>query len=432
MLSAYRQVQAGGGGEVKGISWRSQLAGILSRDVGGRCGFAWVAGAVALVTAAKLFVSWCAIGTNDAVYWMDFAEVIQKAGSVRIYALLGHYNHPPLISWLLAGLNVVEARTGWPFPFLIRLLPILADAASVFVIWHLLQRRRPSYALALTLICCFNPVSFLISAYHGNTDPVFIFLVLLAVLLAGSRRTFWAGLTLGLSLCVKIVPVMFVPVFWFWLQDRRERAVFSGAALVFPLIVFAPALILSPGPFFHNVFQYSGLKGIWGIGHLFLEAFAATGLLQRAPHVAANVLVWLVWVTLSLFTLATILFSWRVVGRRRVDLVEGLFFVTALFLILTPGFGVQYLSWLAYFAVLSAPVLGTAWVFLAGTFLLRVYAFWGGLAPPYYANSYLAGQWRGFDRLLDLTLWALLFILLSFFSRRRRLLQAAVRPRAHP
>ena len=402
------------------VSWRSRLEGALSRDLGSGSGIAWVAMAVGCVTAAKLLVSWCVIGTNDAIYWMDFADVIQRAGSVRVYAILGHYNHPPLMSWLLVGLNVVKAGTGWPYPFLVRLAPIFADAGSIFILWSLLQRRRHPHALALTLVCCFNPLSFLISAYHGNTDPVFIFFILLAVLLAESRRTFWSGLVFGLSCCVKIVPVIFLPVFWFWLRGRRERTVFSGAALVFPLVVFVPTLVLAHGPFLHNVFEYSGIKGIWGIGHLYLEIMAALGLLQRMPQLADIFFLHLVPVALFFFFSATLVFSWTVMGRRRADLIDGLFFVTVLFLILTPGFGVQYLSWPAYFAILTLPALGTAWVLLAGAFLFRVYAYWGGFVPPYYADSHKMGQWTGWDRVFDLVLWALLIVLMSAFLKKRR------------
>jgi len=384
----------------------------------GQSGILWVVLAVGCVTCLKLFVSWVVIGTSDAIYWTHFADVISRAGSIGIYDLVPYYNHPPLISWGLAGLNAVDAATGWPFPFLVRLAPIFADAGSIFVIWALLQRRRHPHALALTLVCCLNPVSFLVSAYHGNTDPVLIFLVLLAVFLGESRRSFWAGLVLGLSLCIKIVPLIFLLPFWFWLRDRRERAVFSGAVFILPLVVFIPVLFLAPGPFFANVFKYSGLRGIWGFGHLFLEVFDAMGRLQGAYHTADLVLARLLSVTLPLFLISTTLFSWKVLARRRMDLIEGLFVVTALFLILTPGFGVQYLFWIVYFAVLSVPALGTAWIWLAGAFLLKVYEFWGGLGPPYFADSDLVGAWRGADRLFDLGLWVLLFVLLSVFFKK--------------
>ncbi len=402
-------------------SWRT---GLMSREMDSRLGC--VAAAVGLVTTVKLFVSWCVIGTNDAILWMDFADMIREVGFIQIYANMIYYNHPPLMSWLLAGLNAAEAATGWPYPFLVRLAPIFADAGSIFIIWALLQRRRHPHALALTLICCFNPVSFLISAYHGNTDPVFIFFILSAVLLAESRRTFWAGLAFGLSCAVKIVPVIFLPVFWFWLQDRRERSVFLRAGLVFPCIVFVPTLILAPVSLFHNVFQYAGIRGIWGIGHLLLEVFGAAGVLQKAPQVEVLVLACFFFAALPLFVFVQTLFAARVVGRRRADLIDGLFFVTVLFLVLTPGFGVQYLSWPVYFMILTLPALGTAWVFLAGAFLLRVYDFWGGLVPPYYADSYLMGQWGGWDRIFDLVLWALLLVLLSAFFKKKTINQREV------
>jgi Gpi18-like mannosyltransferase len=389
-----------------------------------------VAAAVVFVALARLFVSWHVIGTNDIVFWERFAELVRQAGPLGIYASSTHYNHPPLVSWFLLGIGSLGETTGMPLPFLLRSAPILADAGSVFVIWHLLRRRHHPYAFALTLICCLNPVSFLVTSYHGNTDPLFIFFVLLAVLLAESGRAFGAGLVLGLSLCVKTVPVMFVPFFWFWFRGMRERGAFAGGLLLFPLAVFLPALVHVPVPFVNNVLRYSGIKGIWGVSHVLFERMSLQGLLWRGTPFPKQVFDVFVPVVLYLYACLNVLCAWRL-SRRRLDLVQGCFLAAVLFLVLTPGFGIQYLFWACYFAVLCLPVLGTAWVILAGCFLLGVYGYWGGLGPPYYADSYRYGPWAGWNRVFDLGLWALLFVLLSAFSKKTERVSGGSCPGCH-
>ena len=100
-------------------------------------------------------------------------------------------------------------------------------------------------------------------------------------------------------------------------------------------------------------------------------------------------------------------------------LVDGIFLTLCLFFIMTPGFGVQYLSWLSYFAIIASWELGLLYTWLGGIFLYRVYTYWSGQFPMYYANPDVVGQWVGFEKTLDLALW--MIVVLMFMRALRRL-----------
>jgi hypothetical protein len=76
---------------------------------------------VRAVPAALLF------GTIDVRIWETLAPL--PLSGENFYAT-GLHNWPPLWIYLLAGLWLVHGATGLPFPFLFKLPPIGADAAS--------------------------------------------------------------------------------------------------------------------------------------------------------------------------------------------------------------------------------------------------------------------------------------------------------------
>jgi len=101
------------------------------------------------------------------------------------------------------------------------------------------------------------------------------------------------------------------------------------------------------------------------------------------------------------------------------------------FLSITPGFGVQYLSWLSYFIIIVSWRFGLAYSTLGGLFLYRVYTFWSGGFPIYNANSDQVGQWIGFEKMLDLAVWGVVIsALIHFFAQNliRQKLPAARTP----
>ena len=120
-------------------------------------------------------------------YWGAFAQGVRRFGPVGIY---GHdfrvpvYNHGPLAGWMLEAINWLLDRGITSFQFLIRVPACLADFVTALLVFELVRVVRPAReaAIAAVLVVC-SPVLFVISGFHGNTDPVFVMFALLSVYL---------------------------------------------------------------------------------------------------------------------------------------------------------------------------------------------------------------------------------------------------------
>jgi hypothetical protein len=327
--------------------------------------------------AVKAVTAWTTTGTDDALFWRVFADTVRRVGPVDIYSehLIVRYNHPPPVGWLLAGLNRL-VDLGLPFGFLIRMPASLADLGTTFVVFELLRRRLPLRgAFAAAAVVAVNPVLWAISGFHGNTDSVFVFLVLLAVwLLADLDRPVPAGVVFAAALGVKLVPVVVAPAL-LAAAVRRGRGVGFAAALGATLLAsWLPAVVRQYPAMKANVLGYDGQRGEWGVGAVLhwldlseaLDAYAGPG---RYAVVAAAALPAAYW-------------AWR----RPADLpaATGLALVT--FLTLSPAFGPQYLAWPLAAGTLLSPVLAVVYSAVAGTVLVVFYTQWSGGFPWDWAH----------------------------------------------
>jgi len=397
--------------------------------------------AAALGTALKVWLDVTTFGTNDVSYWYSFTQYILANGTVTIYRDIPIYNHPPLVSSFLWLLGVLTLRAPRLFPFLLRLPAILADVGSTIILWKLaayyLGPRRALRALALFAL---NPVLIMVSGFHGNTDPVFIFFILWGAYILVIRKNWTAAaLCLGLALNIKIVPVIVIPAFFFWLPDWRRRLGFLSVVAFAGLAGFGYHLTVAFPSLWRNIFSYNAphvlVRGsmiwanvqlaIWGLGRIFLAPGRVMPIvLSRWYSVFRryDVLVLVVLVAIikgrQSFADAGARDEFHR-GRFLLEAIGGTFLA---FLIITPGFGVQYLSWLVgpgIFLGLPGLLLYTA---VGSWFLFRVYTFWSGGFPWYFANSNLRSDqlpWVGFTRSLDFLLWLILLGWASFLILRR-------------
>ncbi len=381
-------------------------------------GFLIVCSVAFITLFLKLALSYLVYGTNDITYWQYFLDVIIHYGSFKIYSLVSFYNHPPLMSWILPAVAYISKISGLSFQFIFRLMPIIADLLSIFVIWELLSAEKIKTRVFLCVLCSINPVNFLISGFHGNTDPVFIFLILLSIYFIGKKNIAGAGLCYGLSLCVKIVPIIVLPVFFFYLHGKKGRARFLFYASLLPLLVFLPYLLIDFHSVTKNIFAYGSQPGIWGIPFLLSNIFNNTVMNPKAREFSYDI--FLAYNNYGKVVLLFLIFGFSgfLMARRNARLIEGCFLVFAVFLSFTSGFGVQYLAWLSYFAILVMPRLSVVYLVIGEIFLIRIYSFWGVRISPYYANADAVGPWIGLDKVIGLFLWVIVVImLLRFLSR---------------
>lgn len=359
--------------------------------------------------AIKILLSASTVGTNDVASWAFYTNYVLTDGSVSIYREIPLYNHPPLVSgylWFIG--RVLGGQESVLFPFLLRLPSIVADFGSLWLVWRLTDAyygdRR---ALWATLTFALSPTLILVSGFHGNSDPVFLFLMLWSLyLLVIERSTVGAGLLLGLAVNIKIVPLMLVPAFFFLIRGMEGRLRFFGGMGLTLVAGYGYHLSRDFRHLITNIFSYQGFPGIWGIGMVF-EPYDAFGRLAME----------IVIIVMMAFL------GWRMESvdddaDRSRKLLEAYSVTFLAALVLFPGFGVQYLAWLVPVFCFVSPLAAASYSLVSGLFLLMVYHHWSGGFPLYYANSFVAGEWSILVSGLGAVLWLSLCVVLIVYSFR--------------
>lgn len=386
------------------------------RAVSGWRASGWPVAAVAAVTFVFKFVlALKTYGTND-VYLYDQFSVWSRYLGVSLYHLDPLFNHPPSMIHLLHGLSWLAAASGIPFSFWLRLPAIVADAANVWLVWKLLgdRVREQSIFWALMLLAAAPPL-ILVSGFHGNTDSVVMFFVLLSVYLVEKDASPWVGgAALGLAHCVKVYPLIAAPAILLNLSGWSRRIKFCAAACLVLLATWSPFLFQDPRIVIAQVLGYRSSYGVWGLSYI-LDTVTAmaprlTPLNTAFEHIGA-------YLSLGLVCLV----SWRMnTASNRPQLFSQVGLVFLLFLSVSSGFGVQYLAWLAPWVVEQGWFAAALLYTTSGMFLFLVYNLWAQGFPWYLADSFNIGTFVGYYDYSQLLCWVSLLMVLWLAWERMR------------
>ena len=224
---------------------------------------------VAATLLVRLVPAWLlAFESNDILLYRVMAQAILRGDTV--YPPLVLFPYPPYSQFEPAAMLKLADLTGWRFDFTIKLPCILADAVSTWLIFHYLRWRgaRLGSAAAWTAGFAFNPVSILISAFHGNQMaivPAFVFGAFVLVEHAARspervRLLLAAGLTLGIGLAIRPYAAPLVPIFALLATRSIVGAVGFGALTTVPALLSAvPYLLLERQTLLMSIFTYSGV-----------------------------------------------------------------------------------------------------------------------------------------------------------------------------
>lgn len=324
----------------------------------------------AALLAAALKCAWAAtsFGTNDTVVFFLFGAGLTERGLVELYDV-PMFNHTPLVGTYIEAIYGWANRDGQTFAFLLRLPGIVADFGTVLALLWLRRKtgQPPWWAIAVLAL---SPVSLMVSGYHGNVDSVLVLALTLAGCACVARRPELCGLALAGALQVKIVPLLFVPAFFFWWWQQGRARLFVMTAALVTLAGWIVPLVAVPGPFLKNVLAYPSFWGTWGI----TLGLRGTGLAmfqqlgferQSAAQFAVGLLLKAVIVS------ATLLLAWR--RRKENEVLATIALTWLVFFAFAPGFGVQYLVWLAPFAACLSARWFLALTAASSIFLFRFY-----------------------------------------------------------
>jgi hypothetical protein len=359
--------------------------------------------AAALAFALKVVIALNTYGTNDVLTWERHWAKIKDEGGLAWYrrgpdvrspggrTITGQAavqpNHPPFVISLLAAWDRLARVSGLPFRFWLRFTSSLADIATLLLVWKCRVSAGVGAPLGALLLVALSPVSIMVSGFHGNTDPLMIAILMLSVWLAGSRRPAWlVGAVFGMAMNIKVVPVLFAPAFLFYLTGARRRFEFSLAVAAAFLIGSLPYIAQDPTLIIHRVLGYASISGKWG-----LSLMGSLILPERAyqAYLAAG----------KAIMLGPILFAsfWMNRGNRKPALFTQCGFIAFLCIFSTPGFGAQYLAWLAPWAADLGDKRSIWYYVSSGAFLFLFYTQLSGGFPWFLANGYDPGpmSWAG-------------------------------------
>ena len=201
-------------------------------------------------------------------FQMEMGMLSGFPNQVELYEGMGalsasHYsNYPPLnqlcfvLASMFPGQSILSSVIG------LRLIIIAADLGTLYFGKKLLERLK----LPVNRIFWYILNPFIIIELTGNLhfEGVMIFFLVWSLYLLHSGKWKWAAVVLACSISIKLIPLMLLPLFFWWFVKKEH--LFSGIkTLSFFYIIIALVTLLLFLPFFSLDFMtnYSKTVGLW-------------------------------------------------------------------------------------------------------------------------------------------------------------------------
>jgi hypothetical protein len=297
---------------------------------------------LALVLAVALVVRLVPILAADRVV----ADVLryQKAArhvldvSWNPYLAPRLYPYPPLWIWVEAGSEWLARATGASFAVVVKLPVLLADLGIVLLACWANDSRSAQRAAWLFAL---QPVSILVTAFHGQFDPIMLFFVLLSLRFQQSGRSDASALSLSAAIATKSFPILLLPLFLVGPVPSRIRYVLL--AIVPVLLLLAPYAVADITALARELLGYGGVADFGWIGVWRGLRWLTTGALARseATHWPASIPA-----AKLLFLAGYVVILWAIATRRlRWSLPQATLAVFLAFLTFYGAISAQYLLW---------------------------------------------------------------------------------------
>jgi uncharacterized membrane protein len=242
-----------------------------------------------------------------------------------------------------------------------------------------------------------------------------IFFVVLAIYsIEKGDRTWLAGLAFGMALNIKVVPLIFLPAIFLYLQGKRRRIEFLSAAAVLLTISSIPYIFQDPRIIIKSTLGYSSIYGRWGWTRLLKLLLPDKKLIFSSPYEVIGFhrpfMIWGRYITMAVIVGASYIMNRR---ATKVPLFLQCGVVVCMFLVLTPGFGIQYLSWLVPFVVLLGAVPALIFYWSGAAYIFLVYGCWYDL----FLTTALCARLQYVTYFLELLCWCCVIYLLILYQR---------------
>ncbi|MFH1228170.1 MAG: hypothetical protein V1701_09750 [Planctomycetota bacterium] len=333
--------------------------------------------------------------------YVDLLIPIQKEGFLNLY-LNSQLNHPPALFWLVWIIGIIADYTHIPFSFLIKILPILADLGMSILIYKasLKLYKEDKISFLLALFYFMSPLPIDSSAYAANFDSILLVFVFLAWYIwewgANNKKLYFSAICLGVSLLLKLYPIILLPIFLWKIKTFKERVVYSVLVILPVSLTFIPYLLVSPGAVIKDILGYPSGFGIWGYSAILISIRENIGLTGLSPAINF-VSDW------GKFILLAFLFYQWIFRVKYLSVLSGIILIFTTFYFFTSALFWQYLLWCLPFIIIKRQPNFIFYTIFVTLYLLMIHA----LSPKLAAvGLYLNQAQVDFAiRLLSLPLW---------------------------
>lgn len=337
----------------------------------------------------------------NSAEWTDLyvQQALPILNHLNIYsAAPGIFPYSPVSMFLPALCAKLSFIFNVPFHVVMRLPGIAADTLIALSIYAVLAKLGKKNAVLAGLLYALNPVSILISSFHGNVMPIAVLFSFLAyaVLLFGVEKNYrLSALLLGAAIGFRGYPVLLLPLFLIKIKAPWTRRLEYIAYSIIPTAVsFVPFLFLDHGSVIREVFSYSGFPD-YGLAAI-LRAFYSYIYAARLYVLPGNALGILSDVTKVVFLAGYVMI---LLLAARKSLVSSIMAVFLAFYFIYTGISSQYLVWILPFAFIAHDrmlkyylVIGT-WALVNFYWVYHPYILFGKSGFTYYPLAgLLAGE----------------------------------------
>jgi len=186
-----------------------------------------------------------------------------------------------------------------------------------------------------------------------------------------------------LSCQIKIIPVLLLPIFFFFWVSRRRAVSFSLPFVSVFLVLWAEPLLKFPAIFFKNVLSYGSFWGIWGITYWLRLTNLAVFRMETFFYDISPMESFVVTVLKLIIIAAVLIIAWRRRNLGERALFDSVAYAWIVFFVFAPGICAQYMVWLAPFVLVLCPVFYGWLAASSSLFLFFFYNVNAGQFPWY-------------------------------------------------
>ena len=132
------------------------------------------------------------------------------------------------VLWLVGELNKVLHFNQDQWEYILKIPAIVADLASAYLVYRMLDKQSPGTQLGATLIYAFFPPALLVGAFWGQVDSILAFFLLFTVYFLSKGKPLAGAVAYTVGFLVKPQAIAALPFLAFWIMRTHPPKMRNG------------------------------------------------------------------------------------------------------------------------------------------------------------------------------------------------------------